>query len=296
MILHGWLNIDKPAGITSYGVIARLKRLTGQPHIGHAGTLDPLATGVLPIAFGQAARTIEFLHLVSKTYRATVELGIETDTLDAEGKVISLADASHINRDIFQDVLESFIGTIQQVPPMYSALKRNGVPLYELARRGETVDIQPRTVIIDRIDLIDFTSPLATIDVECGSGTYIRSLARDLGQRLGVGGYLKSLRRTRYGIFDIKDAVGLDSLKMLEDVVARLLPNDHALAHCPRVDIDSEAADKLGHGVVMPEVTSQLTGKAAYRIYDGSGELLGLIDVSTPISRLKVFNKPSADT
>ncbi len=296
MILHGWLNIDKPVGITSYGVIARLKRLTGQRHIGHAGTLDPLATGVLPVAFGQAARTIEFLHQVSKTYLAEIELGVETDTLDAEGKVIFTADASHIDRQVVEKALKPFTGTIQQTPPMFSALKRNGTPLYELARRGETVEIEPRTVTVYRLDLIDFSSPFVTIDVECGSGTYIRSIARDLGQALGVGGHIKSLRRTTYGEFDINNSVNLDSLENAEQAIARLLPNDYALSHCPKYELDSEGIEKIKHGVVSSDLLAQLTRKTAYRLYGENGDLLAIIDASTPEPRLKVFLQSSAES
>jgi tRNA pseudouridine55 synthase len=288
--LHGWLNIDKPAGLTSYQVISRLKRLTGQRHIGHAGTLDPLATGVLPIAFGQATRTIEFLHQVSKTYRAVIELGVETDTLDAEGKVIFRADVSQIDGQDIESALKPFIGKIEQVPPMYSALKRNGTPLYELARRGEIVEIKPRTVSIHRLDLIDFTSPLVTINVECGSGTYIRSMARDLGQNLGVGGHLKTLRRTHYGPFDINSSLGLDSLQSIADVESAFLPTDLALGHLPSLVLDEESAEKIEHGVVSPEFLSQLMEQKAYRLYRQDGQLLAVIDVSTEEHRLKVLN------
>ena len=296
MRLDGWLNIDKPSGITSYGVIARLKGLTGQRHIGHAGTLDPLATGVLPIAFGRAARTIEFLHQVSKTYRAIIELGVETDTLDTEGKVIFRAEATHIDREAVQKSLEPFIGIIQQVPPMYSALKKNGTPLYELARRGETVEVKPRAVTIHQLDLIDFTSPFVTIDVECGSGTYIRSIARDLGQTLGVGGHLKSLRRTKYGEFDIQNAVELEALNKVDDLLGRLLPLDFALTHCPVVTLSSEDAEKITHGVLSIEFLSQLNEKASYKVYAPGGDLLAMIDASGTDPRLKVFLPYSVDS
>jgi tRNA pseudouridine55 synthase len=296
MRLDGWLNIDKPPGITSYGVIARLKRLTGQRHIGHAGTLDPLATGVLPVAFGQAARTVEFLHQVSKTYRAVMELGVETDTLDAEGKVIFSADASNIDRQAVETALKPVIGVIEQVPPMYSAIKRNGTPLYELARRGETVEIKPRAVTIYCLDLIEYSSPLVTIDVECGSGTYIRSIARDLGQNLKVGAHLKSLRRTRYGEFDIKIGIHLDSLQSATDVETALLPIDFALSHLPSVELDDEAAEKISHGVVPDEVLSQLVGKCAYRLYRPGGELLAVIDAAAEDYRLKVLTQMLVDS
>ena len=296
MTLHGWLNIDKPAGITSYGVIARLKRLAGQRHIGHAGTLDPLATGVLPVAFGQAARTIEFLHLVSKTYRAVIELGVETDTLDAEGNVVFRTDVSSIDRTAVETGLRPFIGAIEQVPPMYSALKQNGRPLYELARAGETVEVKPRTVVIYRLELIDFISPYVTIDVECGSGTYIRSIARDLGQHLGAGAHLKSLRRTQYGPFDITESIPLESLQSASDVEAALSPVDIALGHLPSLVLDQNSTQNVYHGVVTPELSSQFVGKTIYALYGQGGKLVGIVDVSTPDFRLKVFNQPSVDS
>jgi tRNA pseudouridine55 synthase len=296
MRFDGWLNIDKPPGMTSYGVIARLKRLTGQRHIGHAGTLDPLATGVLPVAFGRAARTIEFLHQVSKTYRAVIELGVETDTLDAEGKVIFRADASHIDSQAIEITLKPFIGKIEQVPPMFSALKRNGTPLYELARRGETVEIKPRLVTIYRLDLIDFTSPLITLDVDCGSGTYIRSIARDLGQSLGVGAHLKSLRRTRYGMFDLSNSVTLDSLVTPDDVDTAVLPVDFAICHLRYIEIDEVSAEQIIHGIVTPEIRSRLPDNTAYRLYRSPGELIALVDVTTDNLRLKVLAQNSVDS
>jgi len=287
--LNGWLNIDKPDGITSYGAVARLKRITGHRHIGHAGTLDPAATGVLPVALGQAARTIEFLHLVSKTYRAVIELGVETDTLDAEGSVVHRADASGISCAAVEQALKPFIGTIEQVPPLYSAIKQKGRPLYELARRGETVEVQPRRVNIYRLDLVEFALPFITFDVECGSGTYIRSIARDLGQALGVGGCLKSLRRTRYGPFDIKNATILDSLRSVTDVEAALMPVDAALGHLPSLTLDEDFAEKVSHGVVPAELLSQLVGKSVVRLYRPDGELMAVIDVSAEGYRLKVM-------
>ncbi|XUW99441.1 MAG: tRNA pseudouridine(55) synthase TruB [Dehalogenimonas sp.] len=296
MRVSGWLNINKPAGITSYAAIAWLKRLTGQRHVGHAGTLDPLATGVLPVAFGQATRTIEFVHQVSKTYLAEIELGAETDTIDAEGKFIFRHDASGVSQDAVEMALRSFIGTIQQVPPMFSALKRNGTPLYELARRGETVELEPRTVTIHKIQLLDFNPPVVTIEVDCDSGTYIRSLARDLGQALGVGAYLKSLKRTRYGIFDIKDSTELGRMDSAEEITADLLPAYYPLSHCPGIQADSESAERISHGVATAEVLAQITEKRAYCLYDRNGILLAVIDASSTDLRLKVFNQPATDT
>ncbi|APV44540.1 tRNA pseudouridine(55) synthase [Dehalogenimonas formicexedens] len=296
MLLDGWLNIDKPPGMTSYGVIARLKRLTGQRHIGHAGTLDPLATGILPVAFGQAARTIEFLHQVSKTYRAVIELGVETDTLDAEGNILFRRDASSVSHEMVNSALESFTGTIQQVPPMFSALKRNGVPLYEIARRGETVELKPRTVTVYNIQLLAFDPPFVTLEVDCGSGTYIRSIARDLGQVLGVGACLKSLRRTRYGVFDIKGSIELASLETAGMVAARLLPPGYPLAHCPAVYAGFESTERITHGVIPAEVQSQITEARTYRLCSQDGALLAIIDATGADLRLKVFNLTAGDT
>jgi tRNA pseudouridine55 synthase len=289
MTLSGWLNLDKPAGLTSYQAVARIKYLTRERHTGHAGTLDPLATGVLPIALGKAARTIEFLHLARKTYRAVIELGIETDTLDAEGQVIFQHDPSGIGRAAVENALAPFIGEKLQVPPMFSALKRGGVPLYELARRGEKVELKPRPVTIYRLDLINYTPPLVTIDVECGSGTYIRSIARDLGQTLRVGAHLKTLRRTCYGPFDINDAISLETLQSAGDVAAALQPAELALDHLPSLTLNEESALKISHGIVSPELSARFTDKLIYRLHRPDGELLAVIDVSAAEHRLKVL-------
>ncbi|MDP2731302.1 MAG: tRNA pseudouridine(55) synthase TruB [Dehalococcoidales bacterium] len=212
--MDGILNIDKPAGPTSFRIVSLVKRLSGERRVGHAGTLDPMATGVLPVCLGKGTRIIKFLIDNPKTYRAEIELGISTDTYDAEGRITRQDDPSGINRDQLESELNSFLGLIYQVPPMYSALKFQGKPLYKLARAGITVERKSRPVKIHQIELIDWQPPIATIEVVCGRGTYIRSLAHDLGQNLGCGAYLKSLVRLRYGLFDIREAV---SFLQLED-------------------------------------------------------------------------------
>ncbi|MDD4859784.1 MAG: tRNA pseudouridine(55) synthase TruB [Dehalococcoidales bacterium] len=206
------LNINKPAGMTSYDVVAAVKRLSREKRVGHAGTLDPDATGVLPVCLGRATRIIEFLTGSTKSYRAVIELGTVTDTYDAGGKVIQTGDSSGISREQFQMALASFLGTIAQTPPMYSALKHHGEPLYKLARAGITVTRESRPVQIYQIQLIDWQPPRATIEVECGKGTYIRSLAHDIGQHLGCGAHMKSLVRLRCGIFNLDDAITLADL------------------------------------------------------------------------------------
>ena len=223
--MDGILNINKPSGITSFGVVSLVKRLSGERRVGHAGTLDPAATGVLPVCLGQGTRVIEFLVDTTKAYRAEIELGVTTDTYDAEGRVTQQGDTTGIGRIQLESALVSFCGQIQQVPPLYSALKHQGKPLYELARAGIAVELRSRPVSIHQLELIDWQpcspsllnsgrrAPSVTIEVVCSKGTYIRSLAHDLGQLLGCGAHLRNLIRLRCGLFDIKEAVSLPQLE-----------------------------------------------------------------------------------
>jgi tRNA pseudouridine55 synthase len=211
-MLSGILNINKPAGITSFAAVDKVKKLTHERHVGHAGTLDPAATGVLPIAFGQATRLIEYLADSTKVYCAGIELGISTVTYDGSGEIISRKDPSGISEVMVKAALASFQGVIQQVPPMYSALRHNGERLYRMARAGIEIERPPREVNIYRIEIIDYTNPFLTVEIECGKGTYIRSIANDLGEKLGCGAYMKELIRQRVGPFEIADALSLDGL------------------------------------------------------------------------------------
>ncbi len=212
--MDGILNINKPQGKTSFSMVSLVKRLSGERRVGHAGTLDPAATGVLPVCLGQATRISEFIMEDSKVYRAGIELGVTTDTYDAEGTVTHRKNPSSISHTDVEAALSSFLGTTHQVPPMYSAVKYRGKPLYKWARDGVTVEPRSRPVEIYNLELVEWRPPVATVEVVCGKGTYIRSLAHDLGQALGCGAHLKSLVRSRYGIFDIKDAL---SIAQLED-------------------------------------------------------------------------------
>lgn len=211
--MDGILNINKPQGETSFGVVAMVKRLSGERRVGHAGTLDPAATGVLPICLGQGTRVIEFLVDTTKVYRAQIELGVATDTYDASGKIIQKGDPSGISQAQLESALTSFCGLIQQTPPMYSAVKHHGKRLYQLARAGIEVERRSRLIRIHLVELVDWQPPVVTIEVVCGKGTYIRSLAHDLGQALGCGANLKRLTRLRCGLFDIKDAVSMPQLE-----------------------------------------------------------------------------------
>jgi tRNA pseudouridine55 synthase len=213
LTLDGILNINKPQNKTSFSIVALVKRLSGERRVGHAGTLDPAATGVLPVCLGRGTRVTEFLVDATKTYRAQIELGIATDTYDSSGQITQQGDPSGINRRQLESALDLFRGLIQQTPPMYSAVKHRGRPLYELARAGIKVERKSRLAKVHHLELINWQPPVATVSVECGKGTYIRSLAHDLGQSLGCGAHLKSLVRTRCGPFNIEDALTIPQLE-----------------------------------------------------------------------------------
>ena len=213
MSIDGILNINKPTGITSLEVVKIVRRLSGERGVGHAGTLDPGATGVLPVCLGQATRMIPFIVEAHKIYLAEIELGVSTDTYDADGNVTQKVDPSNITREQVEGVLPSFSGSILQKPPMYSAVKHQGKRLYDLARSGIEVEREPRRADVFRLKLMDWRPPHCTIVVECGKGTYIRSLAHDLGQSLGCGAHVRELARLRSGIFDIDDSVTIPQLE-----------------------------------------------------------------------------------
>ena len=250
-MVDGILNINKPRGRTSFSLVALVKRHTGEPRVGHAGTLDPAATGVLPICLGQGTRVVEFLVDATKTYRAEIELGVVTDSYDADGQIVRRGDASGVGRDQVELGLASFRGLIQQTPPMYSAVKHQGKPLYELARAGITVERKSRLTKIYDLRLVDWQAPVATVEVVCGKGTYIRSLAYDLGEMLGCGAYLKSLVRLRCGVFEIGDAVSVDQL---EDAFRHgywqyfVYPIDTVLLHWAAMVVSDDAGQGIRNG------------------------------------------------
>lgn len=247
----GILNIDKPAGWTSHDVVGKVRRILGQKSVGHAGTLDPLATGVLLVCAGQATRVSEYLMAGRKVYRATVQLGLATDTCDIEGATLATAPVPELAHDDLTRALGAFVGELAQIPPAFSAIKQDGVPAYRRARRGETVTMEARPVTIHQIELLAWQSPRLTIDVTCDPGTYIRSLARDLGAALGCGGALAGLRRLRSGQFGIEDAVGLEALAEASQAgqLSRFLhPIRAALYDLTPVIVDTEAAARLAHG------------------------------------------------
>jgi tRNA pseudouridine55 synthase len=254
--VNGILNINKPSGMTSFAVVTRVKRLSREKRVGHAGTLDPLASGVLPVCLGKATRVIEYLLESSKTYRATLELGVTTDTGDADGSVVERRDASGVSRETMESALNHFRGHITQTPPMFSALKHHGTPLYRLARAGLSVERQSRSAEIYELELTEWTPPSATIKVSCSRGTYIRTLAEDIGKTIGCGASLKDLARIRYGPFDVGDSVSLADLEEAfesNDTAAVLHPIDSVLSRWPVLVADAGLADDIRHGRPLPE-------------------------------------------
>jgi len=282
--VDGILNINKPLGKTSFSIVAMVRRLTGERRVGHAGTLDPLASGVLPVCLGQGTRVVEFLLQASKVYRAQIELGVATDTYDDSGKITQQGDPSGISREQLELALTSFCGLVPQTPPMYSALKHRGKRLYQLARAGIIVDRKSRLTKIYRLKLIDFALPLATLEVECGKGTYIRSLVHDLGQMLGCGAHLKSLVRLRYGLFNIDGAV---SLSQLEDACRHnywphlVYPIDSVLSHLPVVVVSDENGLVIRNGGSLTLAGDECpAGSQAWsrcRVYTQDGHFIGVL-------------------
>ncbi len=274
----GILNILKPQGWTSHDVVAAVRRLTGQRQVGHAGTLDPMATGVLLVCIGRATRLVEYFAELPKTYRALVSFGVETDTWDAEGQPVQQSDASTLALETLLPLLDTFRGEIEQVPPMYSALKRNGQPLYRLARAGQTVERAPRRVHIERLEVLDWEPPHLSLEIVCSRGTYIRALAHDLGQAAGVGAHLAALTRTAIGHFTLDEVVTLETLGQ-GDWRRWLIAPRQALRHLPAVTLAEDAIAAASHGqaIALPqEPTGQLCA------FDAEGALVAVLEQDMP--------------
>jgi len=275
LTMNGVLNIDKPAGMTSHDVVGRVRRIAKQKRVGHSGTLDPDATGVLVVCLGTATRIADLLADAGKRYRAKLVLGAETDTEDASGTVTAETDASAIVEANLRAVLPQFTGDIMQIPPMVSAVHHEGKRLYELARAGITVERQARPVTIDSLHLVEFQpGPRASaiLEIGCSKGTYIRTLCSDIGRSLGVGGHMGSLRRTAVGVFTDDAAVALDILDA--DILASsLVPPAQAL-DLPRVVLEPTLVDDIRHGRSVP--SAGIDEGAVVQILDGVGELIAL--------------------
>jgi len=280
MQLHGILNLNKPEDRTSFSIIGQIRRLSGEKHVGHTGTLDPFASGVLPVCLGQATRISRFMSDRSKAYTATIELGISTDTYDRDGEIIDRKDFHSIRRQDVETALLSFRGDINQIPPAYSAIKLGGKQSYRLARSGKEVQHKPRSITINRIEMTGFNLPEITLDIDCSKGTYVRSLANDLGQMLGCGAYLKKLVRTRSGVFTIENAV---SPEKLEEAFIKgnwqqyLLPLDFALTNWDCVTIDRQDFQDMLDGKSIEIGRSPSHHWEHIRAHDNEGKLVAIL-------------------
>lgn len=248
--LFGVLNIYKPKGMTSFDVVARLRRVTKIKQIGHTGTLDPFAVGVLPICIGKSTRLIEYLD-DDKEYLATVQFGKDTDTYDLDGTVTKTYDKKITQEDLIS-ILDDFRGEIEQLPPIYSAIKVNGKKLYEYARNGEEVEIKPRKVFISKLELesFDYEKQKAKILVGCSKGTYIRSIAYDIGQKLDCGGYLTALERTKAGLFNKEHSIPLENFNEISDVMTNLV-NPLDVLSLPKVELNDIEKERVNHGMAI---------------------------------------------
>ena len=273
--LHGYIVIDKPGGWTSHDVVGRVRRILGERRVGHAGTLDPAAVGVLPIAVGYATRTVEYLASSNKSYRAEVIFGFETDSADGDGVMIGSQQSVEFSESELHAAISRFAGDLQQVPPMHSAVKVDGKRLYELARVGEKVDVAPRSITIHRIECVRWESPVATIEIVCSKGTFVRSIARDLGRNLGTGAYLSNLVRTQTGPFGLADAITLDELtrKFAREPWSEIAYHPDSVLHdLPAAIVGHERAIDWRQGKVL--AVKKCAGTV--RVYDSLGRWLGV--------------------
>ena len=276
--IDGVLLLDKPIGVSSNGALQHAKRLYRAAKAGHTGNLDPIATGLLPICFGEATKFSQFLTDSDKRYQAVIKLGQTTDTGDAEGQVLETRSVSVTQQQI-EAVLPKFMGEIEQIPPMHSALKHQGRPLYDYARKGVEIERAPRRVHIYELILLGFEGDVLKLDVSCSKGTYIRVLAEEIGKALGCGAHMAGLRRTEVGGFTIDQALSLDALEEMDEAArdARLLPVDVQVEAFPRVDLDADGAFYMrrGQALWMP----RLELHQLYRIYDEKQLFIGIAEV-----------------
>ena len=304
-MINGIVNIYKEKGYTSHDVVAVLRKVVGQKKIGHTGTLDPDATGVLPVCLGRATKVCELLTDHDKTYEALLLLGKSTDTQDISGEVLEEKDPAHLTEEEVRSCIESFIGEYDQVPPMYSALKVNGKKLYELAREGKTVERKSRRVQIHGIRILEMNLPHVRMEVDCSKGTYIRTLCHDIGEKLQVGGCMEELERTKVGRFLKEDAVTLDevSQKMEQGEGAELFtPLDQIFAELPAVTVTDAKAWMSYNGNDLPErfllEKEEWTDGQEVRVYDSRKNFIGLYQYRAPKKLFhikKMFLDPEAE-
>jgi tRNA pseudouridine55 synthase len=280
--ISGVLVVDKPVGMTSHDVVQVIRNGTGLRRAGHTGTLDPRASGVLVVLVGPAVRLSEFVSASDKRYQAIIRLGSATDTFDADGKVTQPEQQVNVTEDQFEKVLATFVGEIEQVPPPYSAVKVQGRKAYEMARQGEEVELAPRKITVHHLEVLEWAPPEVVIDVHCSSGTYVRSLANDLGTTLGCGAYLVGLRRTKSGRFSLRDATPLRKLQEAFNAgnwYQYLIPAAEALAEWPAIELSPDDVENVRHGHRIKADAAAKPGSV--RGVSTQGELVALMELVT---------------
>jgi tRNA pseudouridine55 synthase len=288
--MEGVININKPSGMTSHDVVLHVRRILREKRIGHTGTLDPLATGVLVLCIGKATRIAQYLEAGEKEYTAVMRLGITTDTLDADGRVLETRTCPAPARELILRLMQQFIGTIMQRPPAFSAVKISGVPSYKLARQGKTEPNKPRAVKIHAIELTAYEHPFVSVTVRCSKGVYIRSLCADLGDALGTGAHLTKLQRTRSGLFNVADAVTLEELSSMVEAgreAQAIATIDDALADVPPILLAEAESERVTHGsrVSCPDESGTDGKNGLVRLHDPLGRLLALARLEGGIIR-----------
>ncbi len=297
--MEGVVNIDKPAGMTSHDVVQRVRRILGEKRVGHTGTLDPLATGVLVLCIGKATRIAQYLEAGEKEYEAVMKLGVVTDTLDADGRILETRTCQPPLRETVVSMIQRFVGTIMQQPPAFSAVKVSGIPSYKLARAGKAVPNKPRPVTIHSFELADYEYPFMSVRIRCSKGVYVRSLCADLGNALGLGAHVTKLRRTRSGRFSLGNAVSLEEIvetAEAEKLEKSMVTIDDALADVPPIPLAEEEAARVIHGsrVACP-TRSETNGRGGLvRLHDPLGRLLALARMEGGMLRPElVFSRSS---
>ena len=287
--VNGILLLDKPEGLSSNTALQKARRLYNAEKAGHTGVLDPLATGLLPVCFGEATKFAQYLLDADKAYTATLKLGEASSTGDAEGEIIATARAD-ISLAEFQTACQALTGNIRQVPPMFSALKHEGKPLYEYARKGIVIERKPRDITIYAIDITEFDAPKAVIDVRCSKGTYIRTLSEDIAKHIGTFAHLTALRRTETAGFTIRESHTLEALAELNETErdTLLLPCDVLVRHLPKIELNDRAVEMLQHGQ-RPQFSDGLPNDKPFRIYNKNGRFIGLAHYQAEIGRLKAL-------
>jgi tRNA pseudouridine55 synthase len=297
LMLDGFFVIDKPVGVTSHDIVAMVRRAIGQKKVGHTGTLDPFATGVLPVAVGDGTKTIQFLDESVKEYRAVLRLGITTDTQDLTGQVTCERDWSGLTPGDLERLVPQFSGTLSQLPPMFSALKQGGVPLYKLARQGVEVERELREVEIHSLSFDWIRLPEAAFTVRCSRGTYVRTLAYDLGEALGCGAHLLELRRTQSGLFREAEAISIEELRAASDPATLLFPLERALSHLKGFELSAEGGRRLANGIAplaaeLPEnALKDLLAEEQVRLFvEGRFAAVARFDIVRGLRLSRVFN------